>query len=161
MFVGWVLIFAAAFVVFTLKDEFVALGNRLLLEAAAASVEHGAPGETPHPPGARRPFLGQCRGQWRDGALPGRQRRHHDQHLAATPPQRAGIEPRGGFPAMVQTANGTVMVERGRADTTRGRRRSSGEDVAVHISEAFGDMNVIGMNFLSSLVAAGASKGGP
>jgi predicted aspartyl protease len=46
--------------------------------------------------------------------------------------------------------NGIVMVDRGRARTV-----AVGEierrNVAVHISDAFGDMNVIGMNFLSSL----------
>ena len=44
MFVGWVLIFGAAFIVFTLKDEFMALGNRMLLEARGG-VEESAPGE--------------------------------------------------------------------------------------------------------------------
>ena len=64
--------------------------------------------------------------------------------------QRVGIARSGGFPAIVRTANGTVQVERGRAETI-----SIGdierENVAVHVSEAFGDMNVLGMNFLSSL----------
>ena len=53
---------------------------------------------------------------------------------------------------MVQTANGIVVVQRGRADSIEVgpiERR----DVAVHISDAFGDMNVIGMNFLSSLTS--------
>ena len=43
-----------------------------------------------------------------------------------------------------------VPVERGRAQTVKVgtiERRN----LAVHISEAFGDMNVLGMNFLSSL----------
>jgi aspartyl protease family protein len=62
----------------------------------------------------------------------------------------AGIEERGGLPAVVRTANGVVQVQRGRAE-----RLQVGsivrENIAVHISPAFGDMNVIGMNFLSSL----------
>ena len=44
MFVGWVLIFGVAFVVFTLKDEFLALGNRVLVETRGG-VEQVAPGE--------------------------------------------------------------------------------------------------------------------
>jgi aspartyl protease family protein len=50
----------------------------------------------------------------------------------------------------VQTANGVVTVQRGRAESMKvGPIERS--DVAVHISDAFGDMNVIGMNFLSTL----------
>jgi len=68
--------------------------------------------------------------------------------------QRVGIQPSGRFPAIVRTANGTVQVERGRAETI-----SIGDierrNVAVHVSEAFGDMNVLGMNFLSSLSSWG------
>jgi aspartyl protease family protein len=64
--------------------------------------------------------------------------------------ERVGIEPSAGFQAMVRTANGIVMVDRGRAE-----RMKIGpierQNVAVHISDAFGDMNVIGMNFLSTL----------
>jgi len=44
MFIAWVLIFGAAFVVFTLKDDFLALGSRVLLEARGG-VEQSAPGE--------------------------------------------------------------------------------------------------------------------
>ncbi len=51
---------------------------------------------------------------------------------------------------MVQTANGVTTVERGRA-----QRLEVGqivrENIAVHISDGFGDTNVLGMNFLSSL----------
>ena len=45
MFVGWVLIFGAAFIIFTLKDEFFALGNRVLLEARGGIEQQDAPGE--------------------------------------------------------------------------------------------------------------------
>ena len=51
---------------------------------------------------------------------------------------------------MVNTANGIVRASRGRAERlkigTIERR-----DLAVHVSEAFGDTDVLGMNFLSSL----------
>ena len=57
---------------------------------------------------------------------------------------------RGGFPVLINTANGTVE-----ADRTRIRRLSMGpivaKDMAAVVSPAFGDMNVLGMNFLSSL----------
>lgn len=149
MFAAWVLIFAAAFVVFTFKDEFAALGGRLLLAARGGEVVEAAPGET-------RVRLAPDGHFWVQAELNGEPVRFLIDSGATTTSisrdtaERVGIEPRGGFPAIVKTANGTVAVQRGRADSLRvGNIERSG--VAVHISEAFGDMNVIGMNFLSSL----------
>jgi aspartyl protease family protein len=113
MLAAWVMIFAAAFIVFTLRDDFKALWNgepvRFLIDSGATTTS-----------------------------------------VSQAVAQRAGVRISRGFPAMVQTANGIVAVQRGRAD-----RLSVGTiqrtDLAVHVSEAFGDMNVIGMNFLSSL----------
>jgi aspartyl protease family protein len=51
---------------------------------------------------------------------------------------------------MVRTANGVVPVQRARAallEVGTIKRRN----LAVHMSDAFGPMNVLGMNFLSSL----------
>ncbi|MDQ8754794.1 TIGR02281 family clan AA aspartic protease [Sphingosinicella sp. LHD-64] len=151
MFVGWVLIFGAAFVIFTMKDEFLALGNRVLLEARGGTVEEvaGRPGEVR----VRQASDGHF---WVDAEVNGRQVRFlidsgaTTTSLSRAAAERAGIVVSGGFPAMVRTANGIVEVDRGRAETLRIgpiERR----DVAVHISDAFGDLNVIGMNFLSSL----------
>ena len=68
--------------------------------------------------------------------------------------RRAEISPSAGMPALVQTANGVVPVRRARAERlqvgTIERR-----NLAVHVSEAFGPMNVLGMNFLSSLSSWG------
>lgn len=151
MFIGWVLIFGAAFVIFTMKDEFLALGNRVLLEARGRTVEEvaGSPGEVR----VRQASDGHF---WVDAEINGQSVRFlidsgaTTTSLSRATARRAGIETPGGFPAMVQTANGVVAVERGRAQTLRVgsiERR----DVAVHVSDAFGDLNVIGMNFLSSL----------
>jgi len=149
MFVAWVLIFGAAFVVFTLKDEFLALGNRVLLETRGGVVEETAGGEIR----IRQAPDGHF---WVTAELNGEPVRFLvDSGATTTSISRAtavrvGIEPSRGFGTMVQTANGVVTVERGRAETLKVgsiERR----DVAVHISEAFGDMNVIGMNFLSTL----------
>jgi aspartyl protease family protein len=150
MFVGWVLIFGAAFVVFTMKDEFMALGNRVLLEARGGVLqEPGAPGEVR----VRQASDGHF---WVDAEINGRRARFlidsgaTTTSLSRATAESAGIEPSAGVGTMVQTANGIVGVQRGRAERLRIgpiERR----DVAVHISDAFGDMNVIGMNFLSSL----------
>jgi aspartyl protease family protein len=149
MFVGWVLIFGAAFVIFTLKDEFLALGNRLMVEVRGGTVEESAPGEVRIRQAADGHF-------WVDAELNGQPARFLIDSGATTTSisgaaaRRAGIEPRGGFGTMVQTANGIVMVQRGRAQSLKvGEIERS--DVAVHISDGFGDTNVIGMNFLSSL----------
>ena len=149
MFVGWVLIFGAAFVIFTLKDEFLALGNRLMVEVRGGTVEESAPGEVRIRQAADGHF-------WVDAELNGQPARFLIDSGATTTSisgaaaRRAGIEPRGGFGTMVQTANGIVVVQRGRATSLRiGNIERS--DVAVHISDGFGDTNVIGMNFLSSL----------
>lgn len=153
MFIGWVLIFGAAFVVFTLKDEFLALGNRVLVETRGGVVEETASGELR----VRQAPDGHF---WVTAQVNGEDVRFLIDSGATTTSisrdtaRRVGIEPRSGFQAMVQTANGIVMVDRGRAERLKVgpiERR----DVAVHISDAFGDMNVIGMNFLSTLSAWG------
>lgn len=149
MFAGWVLIFAAGFVIFTFKDEFAALGDRMLLAARGGEVEQAAPGET-------RIRLAPDGHFWVQADVNGERVRFLIDSGATTTSisrataERVGIEPSSGFPALVRTANGTVSVERGRAETIRVGDIER-EDVAVHISEAFGDMNVIGMNFLSTL----------
>lgn len=148
MFVGWVLIFGAAFIIFTLKDEFMALGNRLMLEARGG-VEESAPGEIR----IRQASDGHF---WVTAEVNGEPVRFLIDSGATTTSlsrdsaQRAGVTPQGGFQAMVQTANGVVMVDRGRAEEIK-LGPIARHDVAVHISDAFGDMNVIGMNFLSTL----------
>jgi aspartyl protease family protein len=148
MLIGWVLIFGIAFIVFTLKDEFMALGNRMLIETRGG-VEQTAPGEVR----IRRAPDGHF---WVTAEVNGKSVRFLVDSGATTTSlsretaQRVGIIPASGFQVMVQTANGVVMVDRGRADTIAvgGIAR---RDVAVHISDAFGDLNVIGMNFLSTL----------
>jgi aspartyl protease family protein len=153
MFMGWVLIFGAAFIGFTLKDEFAALGRRALLEARGGVVQESVGGEIR----IRQSPDGHF---WADGELNGQPVRFLIDSGATTTSisketaDRVGIEARPGFGAMVQTANGVVMVERGRAE-----RLEIGPiaraDLAVHISTSFGNTNVIGMNFLSTLTSWG------
>lgn len=153
MFAGWVLIFAAAFIVFTFKDEFAALGSRLVMAVQGGEEVQTAPGETR----VRRAADGHY---WVDAELNGERVRFLVDSGATTTSisrdtaRRVGIEPSGGLPALVKTANGTVQVQRGRARTLRVGNIER-RNVGVHISEAFGDMNVIGMNFLSSLKSWG------
>lgn len=149
MMVAWVLIFAAAFVVFTLKDDFRALWDRMVLETRGGVVAEDKGGELR----IRQAPDGHF---WVDAELNGEPVRFLIDSGATTTSisrrlaDRAQVRISSGFPAMVQTANGIVAVQRGRADrlTVGSIER---HNLAVHVSEAFGDLNVLGMNFLSSL----------
>ena len=149
MFAGWVVIFLAAFVAFQMKDDIVGFANQVLDERRAETTGVQV-GETLE---IKQALDGHF---WVDARLNGQPVRFlvdsgaTTTSLSASAARRAGIEPSSGIPAIVRTANGTVAVQRGRAE-----RLEVGtivrEDLAVHISEGFGETNVLGMNFLSSL----------
>ena len=148
MFAGWVLIFLAAFVAFTLKDDFMALGKRVLSEGRGEGQVAGAGKELR----IRKSLDGHF---WVNGELNGKNVRFLVDSgatvtsISARTAARADIVT-GGLPVLVDTANGVVQARRGRAE-----RLKIGEierrDLAVHVSETFGDTDVLGMNFLSSL----------
>ncbi len=149
MFVAWVLIFASAFIVFTMKDDFLALWDRVVLETRGGIVQEQAGEELR----VRQASDGHF---WVNAEVNGERVRFlvdsgaTTTSLSAEVAARTNVRMSGGMPAMVRTANGIVAVQRGRADTIRVGTIER-KDVAVHVSESFGDMNVIGMNFLSSL----------
>ena len=158
MAVAWVLIFGAAFVGFTLKDDFAALYRRVADESGGRTqvVQQGE---------ALRIRQSADGHFWVDAQLNGESVRFLVDSGATTTSingrtaRRAGIEPRrGGLPVLVQTANGTIQVQRGRAERLQvgGIRR---EDLAVHISDGFGETNVLGMNFLSTLSGWSVRRG--
>ncbi len=63
----------------------------------------------------------------------------------------AGIESRGGgFPVLIDTANGTVPARRGTIERLAVGPLAT-KDLGVVISANFGDLDVLGMNFLSRL----------
>ncbi|HTG38379.1 retropepsin-like aspartic protease family protein [Sphingomonas sp.] len=63
---------------------------------------------------------------------------------------KAGVEPSGGFPVILGTANGQISARRGVAETF-GIGGLEVRDLSVVISPSFGDTSVVGMNFLSKL----------
>lgn len=149
MFAGWVIIFLAAFVAFSLKDNIVSFARQVMDERRAEST--GAQvGEELR---IKQSLDGHF---WVTAQLNGEDIRFLIDSGATTTSisgrtaRQAGIEPSGGFPAVVQTANGMIRVQRGRAQQLRVGHIER-QNLAVHISEAFGEMNVLGMNFLSSL----------
>lgn len=148
MFAGWVLIFLAVFVAFTLKDDFMALGKRVLAEGRGEGQVVAAGRELR----IRKSMDGHF---WIDGELNGHKVRFLVDSGATVTSISAGTAARadivtGGLPVLVNTANGVVQARRGRAERLKvGSIERS--NVAVHVSETFGDTEVLGMNFLSSL----------
>ena len=154
MFAAWALIFLGAFVIFALKDEIVSAGKRVYQEASGGGSVAVQAGETLR---IKQSDDGHF---WVDGELNGKRVRFlldsgaTVTSISADTARRASIEPSNGFPVLVNTANGTVAVKRGRAERLEvGKIQRS--DLAVHISETFGDTDVLGMNFLSSLSSWG------
>lgn len=148
---AWLLIFAAAIVAIAARDDLTALGGRIWNRVTGAS-------ETVNTPTGREIRIRKSEDGhfWVWGRV-------NDENvhflidsgatvtsLAKTTADGASVAYGGDFPVMVNTANGSIIVQRGRA-----ARLEVGEivrkDFAVHVSEAFGETDVLGMNFLSSL----------
>ena len=71
--------------------------------------------------------------------------------ISARTAAAAGIEAgTDGFPVMIETANGTVAAARGNIDQL-GIGPLTTDDLDVVVSENFGELDVLGMNFLSRL----------
>jgi aspartyl protease family protein len=149
MFAGWVIIFLAAFVAFALKDDIAGFAKQVVDERRGESTGLQVGEELR----IKQSLDGHF---WVDGKLNGQDVRFlidsgaTTTSLSAGAARRAGIEPSSGIPAVVQTANGMIQVQRGRAERLQ-IGHIQRENFAVHISEGFGETNVLGMNFLSSL----------
>lgn len=149
MALAWILIFGLGFAIFALRDEFRALGHRLLAELSGEAAQQVTGGELRIRASSDGHF-------WVDGEVNGRPVRFLiDSGATVTTitretAARVGVASGGGFGVMVNTANGPVMVERGRAERLK-IGPIEREDIGVHVSATLGDTNVIGMNFLSTL----------
>ncbi len=153
MIIAWALIFAAAFLAFTLKDDFQALGSRAMAELRGDTTIASTSGEIR----IRRSEDGHF---YVNGLVNGRPQRFLVDSgatvttLSAAAARASGIAPDDALGVLVETANGTAMLDRGTADTVRVgpiERRA----LAVQISRGGDDLNVIGMNFLSTLSSWG------
>jgi aspartyl protease family protein len=149
MAAAWALIFGAAFVAFSLKDDFLALGRHVVARSSGEG-EMVSAGRTLR---IRKSDDGHF---WVTAKVNGEKVRFLIDSgatvtsLSVEAADRAGIDASGGFPVLVETANGVVKAQRGtveRLEVGAIARR----DFPVHVSGAFGGMNVLGMNFLSSL----------
>jgi aspartyl protease family protein len=147
MVLAWVLIFAALFAIFALRDDFRALGNRIWAAVTGNDNQevHGR---------ELRIAMADDGHFYADGQVNGRDVRFLvDSGATVTTigpetARAAGVAPTGER-TMVDTANGIAQVDRGRigALTVGPIQR---EDFAVFIAREDAT-NVIGMNFLSTL----------
>jgi aspartyl protease family protein len=143
----WLAIFGALFLLFAFRDDIGGVGQRLRL---AIDPEAGlVAGETLRIPMSDDGHF------WVRGTVNGIEGRFLVDSGATTVVlsnelvRDAGID-RRGFPIAIRTANGMVS-----ADRIRIRRLALGpiarDDIAAVTAPEFGEVNVIGMNFLSTL----------
>ena len=146
MALAWIAIFAAGFVLFTFRDDFGWVAQRLRAEATGEPVEQGSQIRIP------MAIDGHF---WVDGQLNGmRVKFLVDSGATMTTigrdtATRTGIEVSPTPDQVVRTGNGLIKVSSGRA---RSLQIGSIErnDIGVHVADN-DDLNVLGMNFLSSL----------
>jgi aspartyl protease family protein len=146
MALAWVAIFAAGFILFTFRDNFGWVVQRLKAEAVGTPVEQGQ--ETRIPMAIDGHF-------WVSAKLNGRNVKFLVDSGATTTTidretaKAAGIDISSRRDRFVRTANGVIRVASGRADElsigTITRR-----DVGLEIADN-DNLNVLGMNFLSTL----------
>jgi len=143
---AWVAIFGAGFVLFTFRDNLGWVAQRLKAEAVGTPVQEGR--ETRIPMAIDGHF-------WVNAKLNGRDVKFLvDSGATTTTVDRdtanaAGVQISSRRDLYVRTGNGIVRVASGRADelVIGGITRN---DVALEIADN-DDLNVLGMNYLSSL----------
>ena len=146
MALAWVAIFGAGFVLFTFRDNLGWVAQRLKAEAVGTPVEQGR--ETRIPMAIDGHF-------WVEAELNGKPVKFLiDSGATMTTidrdtATRAGVEISPRKDQFVRTGNGIIRVSSGRADELQvgGISRN---DVGLQVAEN-DDLNVLGMNFLSSL----------
>lgn len=140
---GWLTIFAGAFVLFGLRDE---IGDWARTNLSEGAVVEGSATRVP------RSDDGHF---WIDAQVNGRPVRMlidsgaSTTTLAASAAAAANIRPSGAFPVAVSTANGVVEMRRARAERVK-LGSVELDDVPVHISP-HDDISVLGMSTLSRL----------
>ena len=147
---AWIAIFAAGFVLFTFRDDFGWVTQRLQAEALGTPVQQGR--ETRIPMAIDGHF-------WVEGRLKGQKVKFLvDSGATMTTIDRdtalrAGVEVSPRRDQLVRTGNGIIRVSTGRAAelVVGGIER---QDVGLQVAEN-DDLNVLGMNFLSSLQSWG------
>jgi len=146
MFLAWVAIFGAGFVLFTFRDDIGWVAKRLKAEAFGGAVTEG--GETRIPMAIDGHF-------WVESKINGQKVKFLvDSGATMTTvdrgtAERVGIAISPSRDQYVRTGNGVIRVASGRAKTVEvgGIERT---DMAIQVADD-DNLNVLGMNFLSSL----------
>ena len=146
MALAWIVVFAAGFVLFTFRDDFGYLAQRLKAEAIGTPVNQGR--ETRIPMAIDGHFWINARLNGRDVKFlvdSGATMTTVDRETA----EEAGIQVSQRRDQFVRTGNGIIRVSSGRADelSVGGIVR---RDVGVQVADN-DDLNVLGMNYLSTL----------
>ncbi len=149
MMLAWALIFITLFVVFTYRAEFALTWERVKAEAGSEpSVSADGSVRLQKSPDGHFHVSADVNGQpisflIDSGAT--------TTAISGETARRVGVQaPQMAFPVIVQTANGSVAMQRARLT-----RLVIGpivrEDFPVLVSDQLGSTNLLGMNFLSSL----------
>jgi aspartyl protease family protein len=150
MALAWAAIFGAGFILFTFRDNFGWVAQRLKAEALGTPVEEGR--ETRIPMAIDGHF-------WVEANVNGEPVKFLVDSgatmttIGRTTARRAGVEVSPRADQFVRTGNGIIRVSSGRADEVEigGIVR---RDVRLQIAEQ-DNLNVLGMNYLSSLTRWG------
>jgi aspartyl protease family protein len=153
MALAWVAIFGAGFILFTFRDNLGWVAERLKAEAVGTPVQQGR--ETRIPMAIDGHF-------WVNARLNGHDVKFLVDSGATTTTidrgtaKAAGIQMSPRRDLFVRTGNGVIRVASGRADelTIGGITR---QNVALEIADN-DDLNVLGMNYLSSLSRWGVER---
>lgn len=145
MAVAWIGIFGAVFVLVAFRDDFGAIGQRLRAELTGEPIVAGLTVRIP---------ISEDGHYWASGSLNGQDVRFLvDSGASTTTVSRsvaaaAGLET-GMRSEQVETANGIVVMKKSRASSLR-IGSIERQDIGVNVSP-HDNINVLGMNFLSSL----------
>lgn len=149
MVLAWLAIFGTAFVLFLFKDEGRAVWQRAVTELS---------GDNGQIDGTTLRLKRQDDGHyWVRASVNGKLDRFMIDSGATTTTlsqasaRAAGITPSAGFPVLVETANGTVELQRAEIETLSVGSIVQRDAKVLIGSEGLGDTNLLGMSFLSSL----------
>jgi aspartyl protease family protein len=143
---AWLAIFTGGFVLFTFRDNLGWVAQRLRAEATGAPVQQGA--EIRIPMAIDGHF-------WVDARLNGEKVKFLiDSGATMTTigretAERANVTVNPARDQIVRTGNGLIRVSRGQADSLE-LGSIERRNLTLHVAET-DDLNVLGMNFLSSL----------
>ena len=146
MALAWVAIFGGVFILFAFRSEFSAFGQRLRAEATGTPMVVGEEVRIP---------IAEDGHFWAHGSVNGRATSFLVDSGASTTTlskqsaEAAGVSATRATAAVVSTANGTIVMNRGTAEQLR-IGSIERNDFSVFINNR-DETNVLGMNFLSSL----------